>query len=114
MAIIQKVIVLNTPFKLFGFTFMQLVILLVAALLGLWIGSLMPPIKIGPAPLNVWVIILTPGAAMTFIAASQMKSWQWWRNRIFGLANLLPTQVLPKPRPAPIYLDDGKGSDSGL
>ena len=47
MAIIQKVIVLNTPFKLFGFTFMQLVILLVAALLGLWIGSLMPPIKIG-------------------------------------------------------------------
>ncbi len=110
MAIIQKVIVLNTPFKLFGFTFAQLITLLVASLLGLWIGSLMPSVKIGPAPLNVWVIILTPGGAMTFIAASQMKTWQWWRNRILGLSNLLPSEVLPKPQQAPIYLEDGKVS----
>ena len=108
MAIVQKVIVLNKPFKVFGFTFVQLIILTGAALVGLWLGFIMPPVKINGIQLGIWVTIVFFCLAMVFVNASSIKPWQWWRNRLLSLSNLLPTEILPRPLPAKIYLQEDK------
>jgi hypothetical protein len=111
MAIVQKVIILNKPFKIFGFTFVQLVVLAGAALCGLWIGCAVPQVKFNGIPLGFWVFIILFCSAMVFVNASSIKPWQWWRNSILKLANLLPTEILPKPSPAKIYpQEDRQGS----
>jgi len=110
MAIVQKVIVLNKPFKLFGFTFVQLIILGGAALIGLWLGTIMPQVKINNIPLGFWVVLVFFCSAMVAVNASSIKPWQWWRNGLLSLSSLLPTEILPNSRPAKIYpQDDGQG-----
>jgi hypothetical protein len=108
MAIVQKVIVLNKPFKIFGFSFVQWIVLTGAALAGLWLGFIMPPVKINGIQLGIWVTIIFFCVAMVFVNASSIRPWQWWRNRILSLSNLLPTEILPQPRPARIYPEEDR------
>jgi hypothetical protein len=108
MAIVQKVIVLNKPFKIFGFTFVQWIILAGTALAGLWLGTAMPQVKFNGIQLGIWITITTPCIALVCVNASSIKPWQWWRNRILSLSNLLPTEILPQPRPANIYPEEDR------
>ncbi len=108
MAIVQKVIVLNKPFKIFGFSFVQWIFLTLAALGGLWLGTAMPQVKINGIQLGIWITIITPCVALVAVNASSIKPWQWWRNRILNLSNLSPTEILPKPVPAKIYPEADK------
>jgi hypothetical protein len=106
MAIVHKVIVLNKPFKLFGFTIFQGIALIFSALIGLWVSTSMPPIKINGIPLGIWMFILITSAAIVPIYALQIKPWPWWRNRVLYVARLLPTEIFPKPQTANTYIDD--------
>jgi hypothetical protein len=112
MAIVHKVIVLNKPFKVFGFTFVQLIFLALAGLIGLWLGTAVPQVKINGIQLGAWItFVITPCVALVAVNASSIKPWQWWRNRILSLSNLLPTEILPKPSPANMYpLEDRNSS----
>lgn len=108
MAIVHKVIILNKPFKLFGFSFIQWIVLLGTSLIGLWIGFSMPPVKFNGLPLGFLVFMVIVCGGIVFVHASLIQPWQWWRNRFLYLANLLPTQILPKPQPARTYLEEGQ------
>ncbi len=105
MAIVHKVIVLNKPFKLFGFTIFQGIALVFAALLGLWVGTSMPAIKVNGIPIGIWSFILITSGAIVPIYALQIKPWAWWRNRVLSLAKLLPSEILPKPEAPTTYLE---------
>jgi hypothetical protein len=106
MAIVHKVIVLNTPFKLFGFSFIQWLVLLVTGLIGLWIGFSMPTVKFNGLPLGFLVFMAILCGGMVFVHASLIQPWQWWRNRFLHIAKLLPTEILPKPQPIKTYFED--------
>lgn len=112
MAIVQKVIILNKPFKLFGFTLPQGVLLVGSGLLGLMVGSNLPQIKIAGAPLIFWVTFISFCSALIFISASQMKPWAWWRNRILSIAGLTPNEILPKTQAAKTYLVEEKADSA--
>src|SRR5271163_2105243 len=106
MAIVHKVIILHTPFKIFGFTFIQWFVLLVTSALGLWLGFSVPMVKINGLPLGFLVFMTFLCGGIVFVHASVIKPWQWWLNRVLYAAQLLPTEILPKPRPVKTYFED--------
>ena len=106
MAIVHKVIILNKPFKLFGFSFLQLGVLVGTGLIGLWTWSIMPPAKINGLPLGFLVFMFIICGGMVFVHASLIQPWQWWRNRALYLANLLPTKILPQPQAPKVYIEE--------
>ena len=120
MAIVHKVIILNTPFRLFGYSFVQWIFLLGGAAAGVWVWFSMPNIKIHGLPLqfleNVPVgLIFFVGiiSAGGFIAhATLLKPWQWWLNRALYAAQMLPTEIFPKPQPAKTYFQETDKSAS--
>jgi hypothetical protein len=108
MAIVHKVIILNKPFKLFGFSFIQWIVLLSTSLIGLWIGFNMPAVKFNGLPLGFLVFMVIICGGIVFVHASLIQPWQWWRNRILYAAQMLPTQILPKPQPLKTYIIEEK------
>ncbi len=106
MAIVHKVIILNKPFKLFGFSFIQLAIFVFTGLIGLWIGFSVPQVKVNGLPLGFLVFMLIICGGMVFVHATLIQPWQWWRNRILSLAGLLPTKILPRPQAPNIYIEE--------
>src|ERR1700722_15436433 len=114
MAVVQKVFVLNKPFKLFGFTFVQWIVLAASALIGLWLGCIMPQVKFNNIPLGFWVFFVFFFSAIVFVNASSIKPWQWWRNSILRFSNLLPTEILPQPHPAKVYPNEDRPSSKQL
>lgn len=114
MAIVHKVIILNTPFKLFGYSFVQWIFLGIVALISCWAWFSTPPVKINGLPLGLFVFLGIFCTGIVFIHASLIKPWQWWRSRILSLAKLLPTEILPKPQPAKVYFENAPKSSKAI
>jgi hypothetical protein len=114
MAVVHKVIILNTPFKLFGFSFIQWLVLLITSSLGLWIGFSMPQVKINGLPLGFLVFMVIICGGIVFVHASLIQPWQWWLNRLLYAAKLLPTEILPKPQPIETYFEESPKQSNKL
>lgn len=106
MAIVHKVIILNTPFKVFGYSFVQWILLSVIALVSSWAWFSTPPVKVNGLPLGLFVFVAIVCTGIVFVHASSIKPWQWWLNRVLYAAQLLPTEILPKPQPIKTYFED--------
>jgi hypothetical protein len=106
MAIVHKVIVLNTPFRLFGYSFVQWVVLLFTALISCWAWFSCPPVKINGLPLGLFAFLAIFCTGIVFVHASLIKPWQWWLNRVLYAAQLLPTKIFPQPQPIKRYIED--------
>ncbi|HEY9679462.1 MAG TPA: hypothetical protein V6C76_15750 [Drouetiella sp.] len=106
MSQVHKVIVLNKPLKIFEFTPIQLIMLIIAIVGGLLIATNMPKEwKFNNVPAGVFVFVAVVGAAMVLGKMSEVKPWQWWRNLVFYRLGLISDQFIPKPEEAPIYPD---------
>jgi hypothetical protein len=106
MAIVHKVIILNTPFKLFGFSFVQWIVLLLTALISCWAWFNTPPVKINGLPLGLFVFLAIFCTGIVFVHATLIKPRQWWLNRILYAARLVPLELMPKPQPIKTYFED--------
>ncbi len=106
MAIVHKVIILNTPFKLFGYSFVQWILLTFTALIACWAWFSTPPVKVNGLPLGLFVFVTIVCTGIVFVHATSIKPWQWWLNRVLYAAQLLPTEILPKPQPVKTYFEE--------
>jgi uncharacterized membrane protein AbrB (regulator of aidB expression) len=119
MSVVQRVIVLNKPFKIRGYTIVQWLILGVAAVAALFLASKMPQNwKINGAPAGVFVFVIVLGAGIAYVSATQMKPPAWWRNKILYGLRIVPHVYLPNREEAQVYPDPtiierGKREDQG-
>jgi len=97
MSLVHKVIILNKPLKIRGFTVLQWCILTVAVCLAFMVATWIPKdLKIGNTPLGLWVGIIIFGGAMGGCNAAEFKPFAWWRNLIlFKILNSVPRVYYP-------------------
>jgi hypothetical protein len=106
MSQVHRVVILNKPLKIRGYTPWQWGLGTVALAVAFWSFSLFPhEWKIANLPVGFIVGLLIFCAALVFISASQMKPALWWRNSIMYRLGLLPVKFLPRVLPAQIYPD---------
>lgn len=106
MSVIQRVIVLNKPFKIRGYTILQWIILSGSLAIAFLIGSKVPhEWKVGNLPAGFLVGMVVVCAAIVFVSASQMKPFAWWRNKaLYGLG-MAPRVYLPNREEGQVYPD---------
>ena len=107
MSVVQRVIVLNKPFKIRGYTIPQWLILGVAAILALIVATKVIPQdwKFNGAPVGVFAFVMVLGAGIAYVSATQMKPLAWWRNKaLYGL-HIMPRTYLPRREEAQLYPD---------
>lgn len=109
MSLVHKVIILNKPLKIRGFTFGQWAILAISVGLGFFLAFKVPQDwKLGNLPLGVFVWVIIVGGAMVAVNAAEFKPFAWWRNLLlYKIINALPrayyphveeqTQIYPDP-----------------
>lgn len=92
MSLVHKVIVLNTPMKIRGFTIPQWLLLGLSVLLAFFFGSKVPPDwKIHNLPFGFIVGLTIVCAAMLLVNASEMKPAAWWKNLfLYKVFNAVP------------------------
>lgn len=118
MSVVHRVIVLNKPFKIRGYTIMQWLVLGVCAVLALFLATKCPQNwKFNGAPVGVFVFVIVLGAGIAYVSATQMKPGAWWRNKFLYTLGVCPTIFLPKREEAVIYpdptiIDHGKREDN--
>ncbi|MBY0358999.1 MAG: DUF4407 domain-containing protein [Candidatus Obscuribacterales bacterium] len=97
MSIVHKVIVLNTPLKIRGYTVPQWILLAVSVGLAFFIGAKVPPDwKIGNLPLGLFVGLAIFSVAIVFIFAAETKPMAWWRNFfLYRIFNTMPKAYYP-------------------
>ncbi len=106
MSVIQRVIILNKPFKLRGYTILQWVLLVGSLAIGFFVGSKVPgDWKLGNLPLGFILGLTIVCGALVFVSASQMKPGAWWRNTILYGLKIQPRMFLPHPEEGNIYPD---------
>lgn len=106
MSVIQRVIILNKPFRIRGYTIIQWVILVGALAIGFLVGSKVPgDWKLGNIPLGFLIGLSIVCGAIVFVSASQMKPAAWWRNTILYGLKMSPRMFLPHPEEGNIYPD---------
>ncbi len=106
MSVVQRVIVLNKPFKIRGYTILQWLILGVSAVVALILATKLPSDwKVNGAPAGVFVFVAVLGAGIAYVSATQMKPPAWWRNKILYSLRLVPNVFLPKREEAQLYPD---------
>ena len=106
MSQIQRVIILNKPFKIRNYTPFQWLVLLVSVGIAFLVGSKVPhDFKIGGAPAGVWVGVFIFGIGAGYIHVVQRRPFAWWRNRITYSLGLSPTLYLPKREEGQEYPD---------
>jgi len=106
VSVVQKVIILNKPLKVFEFTPIQLVLLVLSTVTALIVGNKIPGNwKIGNLPAGFLIGLLIVCAAIVFVKATEIKPMQWWRNLIFYRLKLTPSRFVPHPEPANVYPD---------
>ncbi len=106
MSVVQRVIVLNKPFKIRGYTILQWLILGVSAVVALLLATKLPSDwKVNGAPAGVFVFVAVLGAGIAYVSATQMKPPAWWRNKIFYALHLVPSVYLPTREEAQLYPD---------
>lgn len=107
MARVHRVILLNKPLKIRGFSIFQWVMLGISVGVGFWVSFTLVPqnIKFGNVPAGLVVFVCIVGAMGAFVTASEMKPWVWWKNNLLYRLKLVPTQFMPRPQAATIYPD---------
>jgi len=106
MSVIQKVIILNKPVKIFEFTPIQLVLMVLSVVVAILLGGKVPAgWKVGNLPAGFIVALFVVCGAIVFVKATEVKPGQWWRNRFLYWFNCLPREYLTSPEPAEIYPD---------
>jgi hypothetical protein len=106
VSVVQKVIILNKPLKIFEFTPVQLVLLVISTITALIVGGKIPGTwKVGNLPAGFLAGLLIVCAAIVFVKATEIKPMQWWRNLLFYRLKLTPSRFVPHPEPAIPYPD---------
>ena len=106
MSLVHRVIILNKPLKIRGFTVSQWVVMVLAAATAFGVGSAMPGNwKVGNLPVGFLVGLGIFCGAMLISQGLQMKPLTWWRNMIAYRLKLVPMTYLPHSEPGTIYPD---------
>jgi hypothetical protein len=106
MSVIQRVIILNKPFKIRGYTILQWLILVGSVALAFLVGTKIPQgVKLGNLPAGFIVGLLLVCVAIVFVHSTQVKPITWWRNCFLYKLGLVPSVYLPKREEAQEYPD---------
>ena len=107
MSQVHRVLVLNKPFKIRGFTVMQWITLAGATAIALFVGTKMVPNdwKLGNVPAGLPIGIAIWGAAAGYVTATETKPVTWWKNKLLYGLKLLPNVYLPKREEGVVYPD---------
>jgi len=106
MSQVHKVIILNKPLKIFDFTPLQLILLLVSTVVALIVGSKMPGNwKINGLPVGFLVGMVIFCGALVVVKMSEVKPWIWWKNLLVYRLRMAPTIFMPRPEEEAIYPD---------
>lgn len=108
MSVVRKVELLNIPYRFYGFTIGQIIMLVIAVFLAIYVWTNMPNANVKVfqgLPLGFLVAMAIVCGAMVFVWANQIKPLQWWRNKLLYTLHLRPTFYVPVPQNAPIYPD---------
>ncbi|MBX9720161.1 MAG: hypothetical protein K2X81_02105 [Candidatus Obscuribacterales bacterium] len=121
MSLVHKVIILNKPLKIRGFSFGQWFVLAVAVALGFFFAFKVPQNwKLGNLPLGLFVWVIFVGGAVAGVSAMEFKPFAWWRNLLlYKVFNALPRAYYPHVEeqnqvyPDPDVIDPAKREDEG-
>ena len=106
MSLVHRVIILNKPLKIRGFSILQWCLMVLTLGFSFGIFTLFPKEwKLGNLPTGFIVALCFFCAVLMLINALELKPLAWWRNRIFYGLNVLPIQFLPHPEEAQPYPD---------
>jgi hypothetical protein len=120
MSLVHKVIILNKPLKIRGFTVGQWAILTIAVALGFFLAFKVPQDwKLGNLPVGLFLWVIIVGGAMVAVNAAEFKPFAWWRNLfLYKIFNTLPRAFYPNVEeqlqlyPDPDVIDPVKREDS--
>lgn len=121
MSLVHKVIILNKPLKIRGFSFGQWAILAIAVSLGFFLAFKCPTDwKLGNLPLGVFVWVAIVGLAMVGVNAAEFKPMAWWRNLLlYKILGTVPKAYYPHVEeenfiyPDPDVIDIQRREDEG-
>jgi hypothetical protein len=106
MSVVRKVELLNVPYRFYGFTVVQLLLLFFAGLIGFHAAMNVPNVKVfNGLPLGFLVFMGIFCGAMVFVFANQIRPLQWWRNKLLYTLGIRPSMYVPCHEPAHIYPD---------
>lgn len=106
MSLVHRVLILNRPLKIRGFTFMQWFQMLVGLALSFWAFTWVPKEwKVANLPAGFIVGLLMFCGLLVFINGSQMKPGIWWRNLVAYRLKLVPVKFLPHSETSQLYPD---------
>jgi hypothetical protein len=107
MSQVHRVLVLNKPFKIRGYTVMQWITMGAATAIALFVGTKLVPNdwKLLNVPAGLFVGIAIWGAAAGYVTATEAKPIAWWKNRLLYALKLLPIVYLPKREEGVLYPD---------
>ncbi|MFN8655291.1 MAG: hypothetical protein U0105_03030 [Candidatus Obscuribacterales bacterium] len=106
MSLVHRVIKLNEPFKIRGYTVPQWILMAVALGLAFLIGTKVPQDwKLGNLPVGFLVGLAIFCGAIVFISATQMRPISWWKNAFLYKLKLMPLVYLPHAEEGAIYPD---------
>jgi hypothetical protein len=104
----RKVELLNTPYRFYGFTIGQIVMLVIAVFIAIYVWTNMPNANVkvfNGLPLGFLVAMAIVCGAMVFVWANQIRPWQWWRNKVLYTLHFRPLLYVPWQEPAHNYPD---------
>ena len=122
MSLVHKVIILNKPLKIRGFTFGQWAILAISVGLGFFLAFKCPTDwkVFGNLPVGVFVWVVIVGGAMCGVNAAEFKPFAWWRNLLlYKLLQTVPKAYFPHVEqqtqiyPDPDVIDPIRREDEG-
>jgi len=106
MSVVRKVELLNIPYRFYGLTLWQILLLCLSAFMGFQAAIHVPNVKVfNGLPLGFLVFMAIFCGAMVFVFANQIRPWQWWRNKLLYTLRLRPTMYVPRQEPAHVYPD---------
>ncbi|MBX9688583.1 MAG: hypothetical protein K2X27_17875 [Candidatus Obscuribacterales bacterium] len=123
MSLVHKVIILNKPLKIRGFTFGQWALLAISVALGFFLAFKVPqdvkvPFTNLPMGLIAWVVIV--GGAVAGVNAAEFKPFAWWRNLLlYKVFNAVPRAYFPHVEeqtqiyPDPDVIDPARREEEG-
>ena len=107
MSQVHRVILLNKPLKIRGYTVTQWLVLGSSVGLAFFVGLNMIPKewKVGNLPVSFLVGLVVFSVGPAFIFMTQHKPFCWWRNNLLYRLGLVPQEYLPHPEPGHLFPD---------
>jgi hypothetical protein len=106
MSLVHRVIILNKPLKIRGFTLFQWAMMVLAAGLAFALGSYVPKEwKLANLPVGFLLGLCIFSAVLVLINALEMRPLAWWKNQFLYRLKLVPSVFLPHPQEATPYPD---------